>query len=232
MAKNVRIEHDTMGGVVVILAPVDSVRVSPDSADVAVGGTRTYTAQLFDPNGNPLTGRAITWTTASCACATVDQSGVVTGVAPGVTKVRATSEGVFDEAVVRITPPAVDSVLVSPDSAVVQAGQTTTFTAQLFDPSGNPLTGRTNLPGGAALADAFHTYAVEWEPSAIRFYLDGNLYQTRTPADVPAGAAWVYNHPFFMLLNVAVGGNWPGSPDGSTSFPQQMLVDYVRVYQR
>ncbi|WP_437634087.1 RICIN domain-containing protein [Sorangium sp. So ce854] len=97
---------------------------------------------------------------------------------------------------------------------------------------GNPLTGRTNLPGGAALADAFHTYAVEWEPSAIRFYLDGNLYQTRTPADVPAGAAWVYNHPFFMLLNVAVGGNWPGSPDGSTSFPQQMLVDYVRVYQR
>ncbi|WP_437484526.1 RICIN domain-containing protein [Sorangium sp. So ce1014] len=97
---------------------------------------------------------------------------------------------------------------------------------------GNPLTGWTNLPGGAPLADAFHTYAVEWEPNAIRFYLDGKLYQTRTPADVPAGARWVFNHPFFMLLNVAVGGNWPGSPNGSTSFPQRMLVDYVRVYQR
>jgi beta-glucanase (GH16 family) len=96
---------------------------------------------------------------------------------------------------------------------------------------GNPLTGQFSI-SGAALADAFHTYAVEWEPNVVRFYLDSTLYETRTNADVPAGASWVYNHPFFLLLNVAVGGNWPGSPNGSTSFPQQMLVDYVRVYQR
>ena len=60
--------------------------------------------------------------------------------------------------------------------------------------------------------------------------LDGYAYQTVTPADLPDGATWVYNHPFFILLNVAVGGRWPGAPDETTVFPQTMLVDYVRVY--
>ena len=50
--------------------------------------------------------------------------------------------------------------------------------------------------------------------------------------DLPAGSRWVFDHPFFLLLNVAVGGNWPGPPDATTVFPQQMLVDYVRVYRR
>ena len=95
---------------------------------------------------------------------------------------------------------------------------------------GNPLTATYSLPGGA-FADAYHVFAVEWEPGAIRFYVDGNHYQTRTPADA-AGKPWAYDHPFFLLLNVAVGGNWPGSPDGSTAFPQQMKVDYVRVYKK
>jgi beta-glucanase (GH16 family) len=66
----------------------------------------------------------------------------------------------------------------------------------------------------------------------MRFYVDGNLYQTRTPADLPPGASWVFDHPFFIILNVAVGGAWPGNPDSATVFPQQMLVDYVRVYRR
>jgi beta-glucanase (GH16 family) len=87
-----------------------------------------------------------------------------------------------------------------------------------------------DLPAGA-FADDFHVFAIEWEPGAIRWYVDGNLYQTRTKADLPAGAAWVFDHPFFMLLNVAVGGNWPGTPDATTIFPQKMYVDYVRVYQ-
>ena len=81
-------------------------------------------------------------------------------------------------------------------------------------------------------ADDFHVYAVEWEPKAIGFYVDDHLYATRTPADLPQGTKWVYNHPFFMLLNVAVGGGWPGNPDATTVFPQTMLVDYVRVYKR
>jgi beta-glucanase (GH16 family) len=87
------------------------------------------------------------------------------------------------------------------------------------------------LPDGAPFANDFHLYAVEWSPKAIRFYVDDHLYATRTPADLPKGTKWVYNHPFFMLLNVAVGGNWPGSPDATSVFPQTMLVDYVRVYQ-
>ena len=89
------------------------------------------------------------------------------------------------------------------------------------------------LPGGQAdLPTTFTCYAVEWEPNAIRFYVDDHLYATRTPADLPKGAKWVYDHPFFLLLNVAVGGGWPGSPDATTVFPQTMLVDYVRVYER
>ena len=87
------------------------------------------------------------------------------------------------------------------------------------------------LPGGAAFADAFHVFAVEWEPGAVRFYVDDNLYETRTQADLKTGQTWVFDHPFFILLNVAVGGDWPGSPDASSVFPQTMLVDYVRVYR-
>jgi beta-glucanase (GH16 family) len=82
------------------------------------------------------------------------------------------------------------------------------------------------------MADDFHVFAVEWEPKEIRFYVDGELYETRSPADLPAGAHWVFDHPFFLILNVAVGGDWPGSPDEWTKFPQRMLVDYVRVYER
>lgn len=80
-------------------------------------------------------------------------------------------------------------------------------------------------------SNTFHTFAVEWEPNVIRWYVDGVLYQTRTPADLPPGAAWVFDHPFFIIMNVAVGGYWPGYPDATTQFPQRMLVDYVRVYQ-
>ena len=89
-----------------------------------------------------------------------------------------------------------------------------------------------SLPNGERFADKFHTFAVEWEPKVIRFYVDDKLYSTRTPADLPAGAAWVFDHPFFLILNVAVGGGWPGNPDETTVFGQRMLVDYVRVYQR
>ena len=85
------------------------------------------------------------------------------------------------------------------------------------------------LPHGR-FSDDFHVFAVEWEPQLIRFYVDDELYATRTPADLPKGARWVYDHPFFIILNLAVGGTWPGSPDSSTGFPQRMLVDYVRVY--
>ncbi|WP_405718581.1 family 16 glycosylhydrolase [Streptomyces sp. NBC_01537] len=84
------------------------------------------------------------------------------------------------------------------------------------------------LPNGQAFADNYHTFAVEWSPSAITWSVDGTTYETRTPADV-GGNKWVFGHPFFLILNLAVGGSWPGDPDSSTSFPQTMTIDYVRV---
>lgn len=85
--------------------------------------------------------------------------------------------------------------------------------------------------GGAPMGGGFHVYATEWDASSVRFFVDGALYWSVTPSQLPAGATWVWDQPFFLLLNFAVGGNWPGSPNGSSSFPQHMLVDYVRVYQ-
>lgn len=97
---------------------------------------------------------------------------------------------------------------------------------------GNGIGAPYSLADPARFADDFHVFAIEWEPQAIRWYVDGSLYQTRTPSDLPRGAPWVYDHPFFIILNLAVGGNWPGNPDQTTVFPQTMLVDYVRVYAR
>lgn len=76
----------------------------------------------------------------------------------------------------------------------------------------------------------FHIFAVDWTEESISWSVDGYTFQIVKPADLPPGATWVYNRPFFILLNVAVGGRWPGSPDETTVFPQTMLVDYVRVY--
>ncbi|MDQ0947726.1 beta-glucanase (GH16 family) [Streptomyces phaeochromogenes] len=88
--------------------------------------------------------------------------------------------------------------------------------------------GAYSLPGGQAFADAFHTFAIDWSPDAVTWSVDGNVYQRRTPADL-GGRQWVFNKPFFLILNLAVGGYWPGDPDGSTSFPQQLVVDEVKV---
>ncbi|PRX50151.1 beta-glucanase (GH16 family) [Prauserella shujinwangii] len=84
------------------------------------------------------------------------------------------------------------------------------------------------LPGGERFSDGFHTFAVDWSPQRIQWSVDGNVYQVRTPADL-GGDEWVFDHPFYLILNLAVGGRWPGDPDGSTSFPQQLVIDYVRV---
>ena len=87
------------------------------------------------------------------------------------------------------------------------------------------------LPAGR-LADGYHVFAVEWEREVVRWYVDDQAYLTRTPANLPSGSRWVFDHPFFVILNVAVGGSWPGPPDNTSTFPQQMLVDYVRLYRR
>lgn len=91
--------------------------------------------------------------------------------------------------------------------------------------------GSYTLPDGAKFSDDFHVFAIEWEAAAIRWYVDGKLYSTKTPSDI-AGSTWVFDHPFFFIVNVAVGGEWPGNPDDTTVFPQRMLIDYIRVCEK
>ncbi len=87
----------------------------------------------------------------------------------------------------------------------------------------------TSFPSGS-LSDEFHTFAIEWEEDEIRWYVDDAQFFKLTPTQV--SGEWVFDHPFFLLINMAVGGYWPGEPDDTTVFPQFLYVDYVRVYQR
>jgi beta-glucanase (GH16 family) len=91
--------------------------------------------------------------------------------------------------------------------------------------------GTYKLPNNASFADAFHTFAIEWAPGTVSFFVDDNLYETQK-SPVPNGDTWEFDHPFFLLINVAVGGQWPGSPDATTTFPQTLKVDWVRAYQK
>ncbi|MGW2491422.1 discoidin domain-containing protein [Streptomyces sp. NPDC001606] len=85
---------------------------------------------------------------------------------------------------------------------------------------------------GSDFSSGFHTYALDWDSSHMTFTVDGNAFFTvaRSTLETTKGP-WVYDHPFYIILNNAVGGDWPGAPDASTVFPQKMLVDYVRVWQ-
>jgi beta-glucanase (GH16 family) len=86
------------------------------------------------------------------------------------------------------------------------------------------------LPHGR-FADDFHVFALQWDPDHLYFFVDGINYATLDKATLTNQENWVFDHPFHIILNVAVGGNWPGSPDSTTVFPQRMSVSYVRVYQ-
>jgi beta-glucanase (GH16 family) len=82
------------------------------------------------------------------------------------------------------------------------------------------------------LTAEFHVYAVEWDPEEIRFFVDDRRYHSVRPGVLPGGAPWVFDHPFFLILNVAVGGSFGGPPDDTTPFPQALLADHVRAYRR
>lgn len=94
---------------------------------------------------------------------------------------------------------------------------------------GSGITGVYQHPQNWSFADTFHTFAVDWKPGSITWSVDGNVYHQVTTARVGSNP-WVFDKPYFLILNVAVGGQWPGYPDGTTQLPQRMLVDYVRVY--
>lgn len=92
----------------------------------------------------------------------------------------------------------------------------------------NAFTRRHVIPDGRLDTD-FHVYAVEWGPDEITWFLDGEAYHVARRGEVPG--EWVYDHPFFMLLNVAVGGSFAGPVGPDVTFPRTMLVDWVRVYE-
>src|SRR6185437_16885645 len=89
---------------------------------------------------------------------------------------------------------------------------------------GKSITATGRLKGEGKVSDGFHIYGVEWKEDSIAWYMDGETYFTVTPESLPAGSKWVFNAPFFLLLNVAVGGprTFLGTPDESVTFPQEM----------
>jgi len=98
---------------------------------------------------------------------------------------------------------------------------------------GNGLWHDFRLPNGGRLDNGeFHTYGVIWSPGMIQFYVDdpSNVFFVQDASDIPEGSEWVFDKPFFLILNLAVGGDWPGDPGPTTPNPADILVDYVRVY--
>ena len=89
------------------------------------------------------------------------------------------------------------------------------------------------LPNGASFSDAYHVFAIEWMPGRIDWWMDGTKYYSLKATDLASGNRWVMDvGPFFVILNLAVGGSWPGNPDGTTEFPAELRIDYVRYYAR
>jgi uncharacterized protein (TIGR03437 family) len=99
---------------------------------------------------------------------------------------------------------------------------------------GNGITAAYTLPFGETVYDDYHVYSIEWSANSIQFYVDGAPYHPVTPNSIPSGDQWVFNNQFFILLNLAIGGpgTFLGTPDPNAPFtPQDLVVDYVRVYQ-
>lgn len=84
--------------------------------------------------------------------------------------------------------------------------------------------------GAGDFSQQFHVYSLIWDMNSMKILVDDQIYVTATDANITTGT-YPFNNPFFFIFNVAVGGDWPGPPDGTTVFPQRMFVDYVRVFQ-
>jgi beta-glucanase (GH16 family) len=102
--------------------------------------------------------------------------------------------------------------------------------------TGTNLGAKYHFPSGQTAGTAFHTYGMIWAPGSVAYYVDdpSSPYVTYTPASLSGlnGAAWPFDggQSNFIILNLAIGGSWPGPPDNTTPFPSEMLVDYVRIY--
>ncbi len=100
-------------------------------------------------------------------------------------------------------------------------------------PNGNRIqnSGSYKLLGNQEFSDAFHVYSLEWDEEKLQFFVDDNLYHTILKSNLSQANPYPFDEPFFFIANVAVGGNWPGSPDPTTSFPKNLIIDYIRVFQ-
>jgi beta-glucanase (GH16 family) len=97
--------------------------------------------------------------------------------------------------------------------------------------AGNALIAPFETPDHSPLTADFHLYAVEWSPGEIHFSVDGQRYHSERASRLAAGSRWVFDHPFFVILDLAVGGNFGGPPDDTTPFPAELVADHVRVYR-
>jgi beta-glucanase (GH16 family) len=98
----------------------------------------------------------------------------------------------------------------------------------------NQYKGTSYTTGGSSFHPEFHEFALEWEEGVFRWFVDGELYQTQSSGWYSSSGSFPapFDRDFHLLINLAVGGNWPGDPDGTTQFPQELVLDYIRVYQR
>ncbi|MEL6844095.1 MAG: glycoside hydrolase family 16 protein, partial [Bacteroidota bacterium] len=97
-----------------------------------------------------------------------------------------------------------------------------------YDDSGYKYNGNSKTLSTGDLSDEFHVYSIVWDRDVIHWYLDNEWFKTFEKRNI---GTYPFNDAFFFIMNIAVGGNWPGSPDNTTVFPQEMVVDYVRVFQ-
>jgi hypothetical protein len=90
--------------------------------------------------------------------------------------------------------------------------------------------GNQYILNGSNFSSQFHVFSMDWKQDSVKLYVDNNLFLSVHKTDL-GSTAYPFNNPFFFIFNVAVGGNFPGNPDGTTTFPQRMIVDYIRVFQ-
>lgn len=88
-----------------------------------------------------------------------------------------------------------------------------------------------SLDGAEKFSDQFHVFSLRWEENNLEWLVDDRLFYSANPS-LTTGHDYPFNNSFFMILNLAVGGNWPGNPDPTTVFPQRLIVDYVRVFKK
>jgi beta-glucanase (GH16 family) len=119
------------------------------------------------------------------------------------------------------------------DIAEVSGKEPRTVGGALHGPGysgGRYIGGKITLP--YSLSASWRVASLEWDPNEIRWYMDGKLFFKAGKADIPSVGTWVFDHPFYVIINLAVGGNLAEFPTSKSAFPQTMLVDYVRVYRR